>query len=713
MYYLWDQNNRYWGVVKDKPKHKRWTEEPAPFTCSGVVKRQSNKWVVEEKELHPMDAPYSFAHETVSQMYMPQKEKAIFTRTGKEGITVLIPCYKQEKYLKDAVMSALKQDYPYLTIEVSLMYDELPTEAQKKFASYLQELSPNVKVYLEPRTDVAVTRNRMVDRCSTEWFIMLDADEQLYSKYAVSILSKINADVVFTEQYHEYTPPGYRRISYNACGALIDNATCLICKSIWNEVGGMDEKHFPTQGEDTDFILRLLEQDKYRIEVSRVSRLVEHPRGASKCFWEYQWKIWARHVDFALKCLRNGGRTIKALKKMEYFRDHPTDQGFREVHSVEEQRQQDRARFIDEFNDLIRAMNKREAVTCKNTLVSFDGAPFMPNTGNVDAIFFVDPYTGNFERVIPALIRLDWCKQIEGMTDIERLKWCMQHGKCTFAAPLNTPKIRETSDFYRLWCGHEEYREIDTGLRTSCKGQAVSFILNKACNKHCAYCNSPADCNNYSYEQMYENFDKALTYVESKRPNDIYPQILGGEPTLWPDWFVQKIQDRLNKYNGKYLLFTNGYNRDSLWYTGENRPLRYQWHITDWHDIQAIKPLPKEEAHIVVTKQDLPYLDDFLMKFGGTHKEVFVQACTDAPGYELDEADRKVFSDKLDDYGMKMNPITGRGMSNCKYRSAIWYVDCDTMKISTCQDPNNWVPLEDIDKLVAQGSCKNCQVHRC
>ena len=101
------------------------------------------------------------------------------------------------------------------------------------------------------------------------------------------------------------------------------------------------------------------------------------------------------------------------------------------------------------------------------------------------------------------------------------------------------------------------------------------------------------------------------------------------------------------------------------------------------------------------------------MKFGGTHKEVFVQACTDAPGYELDEADRKVFSDKLDDYGMKMNPITGRGMSNCKHRSAIWYVDCDTMKISTCQGPNNWVPLEDIDKLVAQGSCKNCQVHRC
>lgn len=712
MYYLWDTDNRYWGVAKDKPSHKRWTEEPAPFTVSGVVKRHGNRWVVQEKEAQNTDALYSFAYEAVGLMYLPQKEKTVFTRTGREEITVLIPCYRQEKYLRDALMSVLRQDYPYLAVEISLMYDEEPTEAQKKFASYLQGVSPNVRVYLEPRTDIAVTRNRMVDRCPTEWFIMLDADEQLRNKFALSVLSKTKADVVFTEKYSVQDPDGYQRASYNPCTALFNNASCLICKTVWNELGGMDEVNYSAQGEDTDFILRLLEQDKYRVEVSKVSRLVEHPRGASKCFWEYQWKIWSRHIDFALKCLRNGGRSIKALKRMEYFRDHPTAQGFREIQPIKDQQQQDRARFIEEFNDLIRAMNKRES-SCKNALIAFDGAPFMPITGNVDAIFFVDPYANNFERVIPALIRLDWCKSIEGMTDIERMKWCMQHGKCTFAAPLSTPKIRETSEFYRLWCRHEAYREIDTGLKVSCKGQPVSFILNKACNKQCAYCNSPSDCNHYDYDQMYENFDKALTYVESKHPNNVYPQILGGEPTLWPDWFVQKIQDRLNRYNGKYLLFTNGYNRDSLWYTGENRPLTYQWHITDWHDIRDIKPLPKEIAHIVVTKQDLPYLDDFLMRFSNSHKEVFVQACTDAPGYELDAADRKVFSDKLDEYEMNVNPITGRGMSTCKHRSAIWYIDCDTMKISTCQDPGNWVPLEDIDNLVACSSCKNCQVHRC
>ena len=719
MYYLWNTRNEYSGVCAEQPQGKRWTEIKPPFTSSGKVRWCKDHWMVSEELMHELQPQYMLSGLLIDSMYIPIKDLPVFTRTGKEPVTVLIPCYKQEKTLRDSILSVLKQDYGNVTVEVSLMYDEQPTDSQKKFASYLEQLG-NVKVFLEPRTDVAETRNRMVKRCPTEWFIMLDGDEALYSSAAVRTLVHTMGDVVFPRLVRKcrtiIEPFAEWKQAINlvsAANILYGNMCCLINKTIWDDVGGMDVENFSAHGEDTDFMLRLLEKDKYQVRYTNVPRIGLHERTASRYYWEYQWQIYSKHIDYILKCLRASGHSLKILKAMEYFQTKPTYDTYRALQPIDYQKSQDQARFILEFNDLIKQMNKRVS-NYNGPLVSFDNAPFLPITEGIDAVFFVYPYTEKFQKTIPALIRVDWCKSIESMNDAQRMKWCMEHGKCTFVySPVSVPVSREESEFYRLWCGNKEYTSIEIDTHTPCKGKAVSFILNKACNKKCAYCNSPADCNKLTYEQMYENFDKALTYVESKHPNNVHPQILGGEPTLWPDWFVQKIQDRLRPYGHHYMLFTNGYNRDSKWYTGINKPGEYQWHITDWHNISDIKPLDNENPHIVVTKQDLPYLDDFLMKFTGKHKDMFIQACTDAPGYELNDEERQYLSTKLDEYGIQRNPITGRGMTQCRWKSSIWYIDCDTMKISTCQDPGNWAPLEEIDQLIACSTCKGCQVHRC
>lgn len=718
MYYGFDEQGYPTTISKDKPHHSRWTQEVPPYTVSGRLRRYKGKWVVQEYHLATYEPYFRLSGEIIQNMYIPEISKSILPRTGTEDVTVLIPCYKQEKYLKEAVVSALQQQYTgHVYIHVHMMYDEdNPTPSQKKFGQYLMSLSKSVTVYWEPRTDISLTRNRMVRMCDTDWFIMVDADEALGPSSSIATLVNTDADVVFTRPYIKdfdiQEPWGQPLRMVNPCHALYSNLTCLMHKQAWNEVGGCDEELYPQYGEDTDFILRLLQLNKYRVKVTNVPHLNRNMRTASKYYWEYQWQIYAQHIGFVLQCMHNSGHSYKMIKRMNWFKEHATYDGFRQLQPVEAQRNQDEVLFAMQYNELLDKMEERTS-NYEGTMVSFNNAPIYPVGKGIDSIIFMDVRYTTYENPIPVLVRVDWCKTIEGMSDIERMKWLLQNGKCTFVAYTGTEVVRTKDEFLQQWLGHQPYTTADIDLTGPCSGHAVSFILDKKCNKDCPYCNNPEECNHLSFEQLYENFDKALTHVEHMYPNNVHPQILGGEPTLWPDWFIQKIQDRLRPYEGKYLLFTNGFNRDSLWYSGDNRPEVLQWHITDWKDMQDIKLLPDELPVIVVTHQDIPYLDNFLMRFAGKHPDMFIQPCVDAPGYELDDKDLQYLSRKLDEYNIRRNSVTGRGVPHCTAQEPIWNIDCDTMKAMICRKPGEWVPLEDMEKHLEGSTCRGCKTHRC
>ena len=99
------------------------------------------------------------------------------------------------------------------------------------------------------------------------------------------------------------------------------------------------------------------------------------------------------------------------------------------------------------------------------------------------------------------------------------------------------------------------------------KSFPVSFVLHKECNLNCPYCNEFKRYrhNELTDDEIFDNFNKNLTYIENTLGPEYYirPGMLGGEPTLWSDYLIKKVMDRLKDYR-VVKLFTNGTNKNSI-----------------------------------------------------------------------------------------------------------------------------------------------------
>lgn len=246
--------------------------------------------------------------------------------------------------------------------------------------------------------------------------------------------------------------------------------------------------------------------------------------------------------------------------------------------------------------------------------------------------------------------------------------------------------------------------------------QNVTFALNRTCNKRCAYCQDDKDHEPLSDEQMYENFDKCISRAErlhimARNEDNLFPQIKGGEPTMWSDWLITKIQERLSKYN-HYIVFTNGSNRDSLWYK-DKKAIKIE-HVIDWHG----KKLEWEDSVIhavVVCHNELDELEYFCRLNEGMR--ILLMPCRhENPELNctFDDISEMARIEKLYDKADNVETFIERckngldGAQNyCRGFLNGWEFDCVGMKASPCCVNGNRVPVEDfwgIEKV----DCKGC-----
>ena len=61
-----------------------------------------------------------------------------------ELVTIIVPIYNAEKYLKNCIESVLKQSYPYFTL---LLIDDGSTDNSIKICNYYSNIDKRVKVY--------------------------------------------------------------------------------------------------------------------------------------------------------------------------------------------------------------------------------------------------------------------------------------------------------------------------------------------------------------------------------------------------------------------------------------------------------------------------------------------------------------------------------------------------------------------------------------
>lgn len=736
MYYLVTKEGHFQGVSKTPVEGVFSTQKPPLYTVYKTPRFDFSKdrWMGDD--VHVVDMRYlvrtGFLHNLCTHLYEEPKEN-VLTRDKDVPVTVLIPCWKQNGTLVKAVESVLKQDYPNVRVEVSLMYEKEPG-SMVRFARHLEK-DPRVKVFLDERTPVAVTRNRMINRCGTEWFVMLDADESFRRCDHISNLVASKDDVVFARTWSEdrngpMTPKEF--LVGNPVEIMHDNMCCLMSKATYYAVGPFDEEEFLNAGEDTDYELRLL-QSVFSIGFAFAweSKSLLN-RGASKEFWKYQYKIFRKHKEYIKHNLEKLPNAHSLVKGFLHFYENPTYETFREIQEYGDQHSQVMYDVIKEIKKGIETMSDTE-YRGEYSRITDEGITSVKGRMGLayDAIIYWQPWQPCFKCQIPVDVRSDWVPIVKDMDDVQRMKYLIMNGYCVF----RTNKIRhhkrkpgityEDTDnifereFARLWYGKKEdiiHKEFCPTCPSLQQGRPVSFIFSDKCDKACAYCNRGL-CHEAAKDlnHSFEVFDKALTWFEQHMPGSIYPQILGGEPGILPDWLILKVQERLKKYKHKYKVFTNGAGRGGLWYTGPNIPDAWTWHITDWVGKKNIPLVPGEVIMIVVTKKDLPHIETFLQDNYPLDWRISVAPCRDSqtPGYDLDEAETQYLSDLLDKYGAYRNPVTGRKMDNCNHHIPTVSIDCANETMWSCQDPLNIYPLSELEERLAKGSCAGCTVRRC
>ena len=109
-------------------------------------------------------------------------------------ISIIIPVYKVEKYIRKTLDSVIEQIIP--DVEVILVDDGSPDNCGKICDEYAEKFN-FIKVIHQQNSGVSVARNRGVKETSGEYIMFLDSDDLLDDGFLKEINSRLseNADI--------------------------------------------------------------------------------------------------------------------------------------------------------------------------------------------------------------------------------------------------------------------------------------------------------------------------------------------------------------------------------------------------------------------------------------------------------------------------------------------------------------------------------------
>lgn len=116
-------------------------------------------------------------------------------------ISVIIPCYNVEKFIDQAVQSALAQTYTNVEI---ILVDDGSTDGTASICDYYAEKYANVKVIHQKNSGQAYARNIGLEQATGEYIYFLDSDDWIEQETFTSIMKKVvvnNVDVIFFDAY--------------------------------------------------------------------------------------------------------------------------------------------------------------------------------------------------------------------------------------------------------------------------------------------------------------------------------------------------------------------------------------------------------------------------------------------------------------------------------------------------------------------------------
>ena len=216
-------------------------------------------------------------------------------------ISIVIPVYNGEKYLKECIESCINQDHD--DYEIIVINDGSTDKSLEIAKSYSNLRKPYVKVFSKENGGTASALNLGIKKMTGEWFKWLSADDTLlphalttlarhaYDEYTLyyadyNIIDKDSkiTSVYLDKQYEHQAAQMY----YNFYG---NGTTSLISKHAFNTVGLFAED-LP-YSDDYEFWMRWTL--KYRYNMKHIPQVIANYRMHSESL------TGGRNVDEALK----------------------------------------------------------------------------------------------------------------------------------------------------------------------------------------------------------------------------------------------------------------------------------------------------------------------------------------------------------------------------------------------------------------------------
>ncbi|NWJ45100.1 MAG: glycosyltransferase [Chloroflexi bacterium] len=181
------------------------------------------------------------------------------------SISVIIPVYNGQKFIGDALESALRQS---VAPEEIIVVDDGSTDSTAEVVESMRQSEPTIRLIRQPNAGQPVARNRGVNSAHGKFLLMLDADDRLLPNHievlhsaarksgvAFSDYQVIDINSKVQEAHHrlraaEVRLPNVLAYNYFPIGGS------MITRDLWEKIGGLDEKLIGV--EDWDWITRAL-----------------------------------------------------------------------------------------------------------------------------------------------------------------------------------------------------------------------------------------------------------------------------------------------------------------------------------------------------------------------------------------------------------------------------------------------------------------------
>ena len=655
-----------------------------------------------------------------------------------EKISVLIPCYGKADYIREAVKSCIFQTIIPDEIHILLMDDKSISLKEN-----LEKISNTVHCHVSEKMNAVRARKELVTFTDAEWIIFLDGDDELDLSFIEKTIKhecaicfpaiSVNNELKFHDMYSTYSLNNIMRL----------NLTSLMRKEVFLDYS-LDED-LTLGGEDIDFILKILEDKKYLAVYEpetfyKWRQNVEGQLTSGSAFIETWIKAVSKHRNFFIEELDNvpcnpdaiiGKSIANNLYAEKYdnifsMNDKSCDcmKSGAELQKISDKIKKYIGKLANDSmeRDTSYVYNKEEYIVFGDVP---ENAEEIARGKTFDALIFRKKEIPliNVNKNSGFILRKDIYNEIidSKLTGIDIDIFLLKKYSCFVFENFYSEETIETGNEFvnnvqmKRLIPNKISGNVELEILTT-KGpfQKVTFILDKTCNKTCEYCRFQNATKKFTDEEIFNNFDKCLSYVERLCNGRVFPHIMGGEPSIWSDWLTKKVCERLSKYRFN-ILFTNGSNRNSFFFKQPN--FNFFTHITDWEgtDVTKYKPTNGEFMNICIEHNKVQEACKFFEPDVPKWK-FYMQLCQH-PNSEWQITTDDILKLNNEVHGTSSGVVQQaadlieRGgielfRKTCA-SNGIWNIDCLNMTISPCCGTKNFVSFENFKPNMAK-NCEGC-----